>query len=197
MASIRQDLTTGKRLYVQTRYGEPVVDRLKALGAHWDAEQRCWWISARKRPQVEAILVESDQRVESGTEPETKPEDPHSIRLSGKGEYKGRTYYLGARTRDGQQVRCLTLPDTDGKFLSFWAPVAEVTVTKHYTPREVWDGRRYSGRTRTEYTTLGSIADFIRRQKDPATARGQCTECGSWGPVGEPCRDCGGEGSHV
>jgi len=124
-------------------------------------------------------------------------EDPHSIRLTGKGRYKGREYYAGAVTRDGTRVRLLTLPDAEGKYLDFWAPCPEVTQTKTYTPREQWDGRRYSGRTVTVYTTLGSVADFITRQKNPDTARGQCVECGAWGPRGESCPECGGEGSYV
>ena len=119
---------------------------------------------------------EAADRVQASTQAQ---EDPHRIRLTGKCEYKGRTYYMGFKTRDGQRVRLLTLPDSAGKYLDFWASAAEVRVVKTYTPREVWDGRRYSGRTRTEYTTLGGIADFVRDQrraeKDGVQA---CADCG-------------------
>jgi|SRR5437660_6477725 len=86
--------------------------------------------------------------------------------------------------------------------IDFWAFVKEndegkevAKIVKTYQPREVWDGRRYSGKTRTVYTTLGSIKDFIEKQKGP-NARGQCTECGEYGPLGETCRECH-EGTHV
>jgi hypothetical protein len=212
---------TGTRVYVQTRYGEPVVGKLKDLGAHWDRDRKEWWIGAAKAAQVEALLREegagfdlrdpvdraarADQLEDAGRGAEAEhvrsgevpQEDPDNIRLTGKGEYKGRSYYVGASTRDGKRCRLLALPDAGGKYLDFWADANLVTITKRYESRQVWDGRRYSGRTVTKYTTLGSIAKFLRDQKDPATRRGQCTECGSWGPAGESCGECGGEGSYV
>lgn len=123
----------------------------------------------------------------------TAREDPHDIRLTGKGRYKGREYYAGAVA--GGKVRLLTLPDDKGEYLDFWADCAQVEEMKQYRPREKWDGRMYSGRTVTVYTTLGSIADFVARQKrDQGTGRErvQCMECDAWGPAGEPCRECGG-----
>jgi hypothetical protein len=119
------------------------------------------------------------------------------VRLTGKGEYQGRSYYLGCRTKDGQRILILGLPRPDGTYFERWVPATEVRVTKVYQPREQWDGRRYSGRTVTVYQTLGSIAAFIRDQRNPDTARGQCTECGHYGPRGQACSECGGEGTHV
>jgi hypothetical protein len=122
-------------------------------------------------------------------------QDPHDIRLTGKGRYKGREYYAGSVTRDGLKVRLLTLPDASGDYLDFWVLCSLVEQTKTYTPREVWDGRRYSNSTVTKYTTLGSIADFIARQKrDAATGhqRVQCHECDAWHDASESCPECGG-----
>lgn len=125
-------------------------------------------------------------------------EDPDNIRLTGKGRYKGREYFAGAITKDGQRVRLLTLPDADGNYLDFWANCSEVEQTKEYKPREVWDGGRYSNRTVTQYTTLGSIADFVAKQKR-AKAAGlpECVECGKRGELvhdledgGMKCRAC-------
>jgi len=115
-------------------------------------------------------------------------ENPASIRLTGKGVYKGKTYYLGNRTKDGQRVRCLTLPNAAGEYLDFWANVSEVEVTKEYQPREVRVGFR--GRTETRYTTLGSIADFIAKQRD-AAQRGEqpCAACGKRGPLHHDLED--------
>lgn len=205
----------GRRVYVALPYGHPAKDAIKSLGAHWDPTSKCWWLTSAKRAEVEALLqregagfdlrkpedraIRADQLEEQGRTQEAaelrKPapqQDAHEIRLTGKGEYKGKTYYLGSRTRDGRRVRCLTLPGADGRYLDFWADADQVRVVKTYQPREVWDGRRYSGRTRTQHTTLGSIADFLERQKDPQTRRVQCLECGSWHNEGEECRDCGG-----
>ena len=235
MASLLTSLCTRKRIYVATKYGEPVVARLKALGAHWDPAHKAWWIGAAKRAEVEALLaaygnpaavptegsaavavsvglsadapagVVADKLEEAGKVKEAervrqgqaaqRPAD--EVRLTGKGTYQGRTYYLGARTKDGQRVLILGLPRPDGSYFERWVPAAEVTVTKEYQPRQVWDGRRYSGRTVTKYQTLGGIARFLRDQKNPATRRGCCTECGSYGPCGQPCSECGGEGSYA
>ncbi len=123
-------------------------------------------------------------------------EDPDNIRLTGKGRYKGREYYAGAITKDGQRVRLLTLPDTQGNFLDFWAQCSEVEETKRYEPRERWNGRRGSGSANVlVYQTLGGIADFIAKQKRNAgtgNERVQCVECGAWGNADEACRECGG-----
>lgn len=205
----------------------PIRGDIKALGGHWDGDRRAWWVGAAKLAQAEALVASigatptresaaladsvglrpeapagmvTDKLREEGRDADAdaiaRPrEDPGAIRLSGKGRYKGRDYYLGATTRDGRRVRLLTLPDAQGAYLDFWADAAAVEVTKTYQPREVTYG--YGRLRRTEHTTLGSIARFVARQRDPATRRGCCTECGSYGPVGLPCRDCGGEGSYA
>jgi hypothetical protein len=180
MASIRSDLSTGKRLYVQTRYGEPVVDRLKSLGAHWDAHFKCWWISPRKRASVEALLVDADQKQESGAEPQRKREDPDDIELQGKGRYKGKDYYVGRHEAASGKLHLYSLPNDKGEFIDFWADPNLVEVIKRYEPREVWDGRRYSGRTITVYQTLGGIAEYLREVKKPGP---KCAECGRPGEL--------------
>jgi hypothetical protein len=198
----------------------PLKDRIKSLGGHWDGDRRAWWVGARKLAEAEALVAGAegfatpasaaaarslglsgdtpagivcdrlreegrDREAEAVARPKQRPDD---VRLTGKGRYKGRDYYLGSSTRDGSRVRLLTLPDAGGDYLDFWADTAAVEVTRRYQPRE------YRGRT--ESTTLGSIARFLARQANPATRRGECTECGAWGPSGEPCSECGGEGSY-
>lgn len=176
----------GPRLYFR---GDtyPIRDAIKAMGGHWDGDERAWWVGTAKRASAESLAARP--ATGPGPEGERPRESPDAIRLTGKGRYKGRDYYLGATTRDGSRVRLLTLPDAGGKFLDFWADAALVDQFSRYQPRE------YRGRT--EHTTLGSIARFVARQANPATRRGQCYECGSWGPSGEPCPECGGEGSYV
>ena len=121
------------------------------------------------------------------------------VRLTGKGTYQGRTYYVGPQTRDGQRVLICGLPREDGTYYERWVPAAEVTITRTYEAREVWDGRRYSGRTELRYQTLGGIASFIRRQQQrthEARAdehRGTPTPCGRRdcrALRGQWCSDC-------
>lgn len=144
-------------------------------GKNFDADRKCWWVGVAKRVALEAFVKRVNEPVDPNA-PKVR-EDPHNIRLTGKGRYKDREYYAGAITQDRQRVRLLTLPDADGKYLDFWAPCAEVTQTKTYSPREVWDGRRGNG-TRTVYTTLGSIADFIADERAKESAgTPQCASC--------------------
>ncbi len=177
----------GSRIYIS---GDTfaIKDRLKALGCHPEPGPSGfrWWIGVAKAAQIYA-LVDSVKNADPNA-PKPK-QDPNDIRLTGKGIYKGRTYYAGSMTRDGLKVRLLTLPDKDGNYLDFWALCSEVEQTKVYQIRE------YRGQK--QYTTLGSIFSFIERQKNPATRRGECTECGAYGPSGESCSECGGEGSYV
>lgn len=160
----------GKRLYI---LGNTYAfkDRIKALGGHWDGERRAWWVGASKEKLVRDLVTS----LEGGTTPQT-PEDPDQVRLTGKGEYKGRAYYLGARAKDGSRVRCLTLPDSEGKYLDFWADLSEVKVTKTYAPRE------YRGQA--QHTTLGSVARFVKKEKG-ARDRGDpvCADCGKSGEL--------------
>lgn len=112
------------------------------------------------------------------------------VRLTGKGTYQGRSYYLGPQTKDGARVLILGLPKPDGSYFEHWVPAAEVQVTKTYQPREVWDGRRYSGRTRTVYQTLGGIADFIARENRNRTSGGAvCAACGKSGELVQDIED--------
>lgn len=182
MASIRTDLSTARRVYVQTAYGEPIVARLKRLGAHWDAAVKCWWLGAAKKEEVQALLVDADQRVESGAEPAQAAEDLSKARVYAQVEYQGRRYYVIAEQKgsDGLPVRA-RLTTLDG-LQPFWVDCAACQLVRTYEGREVWDGRRYSGRTEIRYQTIGSLRDF-RDQQQRARASGEpvCAGCGKAG----------------
>lgn len=60
MAQIDNTLSTKTRLYIKTVYGEPIIAKLKSAGAHWDVDQRAWWISTKKKSEIEA-LIQTDQ----------------------------------------------------------------------------------------------------------------------------------------
>jgi hypothetical protein len=155
----------------------PIKDRIKAMGGHWDGDRKAWWVGKAKAAEAQALVSASAVPVDPNA-PKPK-ENPDNIRLTGKGRYRGREYFAGSITRDGTKVRLLTLPDANGDFLDFWALRSEVEQTKIYKPRERWNGRRGSNGTITVYTTLGSISDFVKDQKQ-AKAEGaeQCYVCG-------------------
>jgi hypothetical protein len=217
MASIHG--VEGSRVYVRTAYGEPAVAALKALGAHWDRERRMWWVGKAKRAALEEALVGSDRAQDEAAAKGEAPakEDPADIRLVGKAKYKGRVYYVrwAGRTKRGTYAMRLVTLDAA---LDFWADGLDpadllsdvrgarereaqaerdglAVLVKTYQARQVWDGRRYSGRTVERHTTLADIQRFIRDQADPATRRGECSECGCHGPAGETCTECH-EGSY-
>lgn len=149
-----------------------VKDRIKAMGGHWDAEERAWWVGLALENQANELAQEQGQAPPA----ERGPDKPDDIRLTGKGIYKERTYYLGARTRDGMRIRCLTLPDKSGKFLDFWVKMDLVKIVKDYQPRQF--------RGRTEYTTLGSIARFVaREQRNREEGGAICAACGRSGDL--------------
>lgn len=197
----------GTRIYfVGNTYA--IKDQIKSMRGHWDGDRKQWWVGTSKAKDAEALVDRVNGTATSTPDAPPAKEDADDIRLVGKAKYKGRTYYCRwvGETKDGEyKCRLVTLDQS----VDFWAACARpheshidgsgdvAGIVKTYSPREVWDGRRYSGKTRTEYTTLGSIKRFIERQKDPETRRGECTECGAHGPVGQSCSECGGEGSYV
>lgn len=159
----------GKRVYLAgDTYA--VKDRIKALGGHWDEDRRAWWVGSTKIVEAQSLV---DNLAFTPAGPPVK-QNPNDIRLTGKGRYKGRTYFAGSITRDGNKVRLLTLPDANEEYLDFWALCSEVEEVKHYEPRE------YRGRT--EYTTLGSIARLVDREnRNRAEGEEVCAECGKSG----------------
>jgi hypothetical protein len=154
----------GARVYV-TGETYSIRDRLKSAGCHWDGERRQWWIGAAKAAEIEVLIGRA--AVEAPPK-----EDLDAARVQAKVEYKGRTYYAIAETRDGAKRRLVTL---DGK-VDFWAQSNDMSSLKTYHSRE------YRGRT--EYTTLGSIRRFVEREQRNRQAGGAvCAECGTSGEL--------------
>lgn len=160
-----QLIAEGRRIYLAGNTF-PIKDKIKSLGGHWDGDRRMWWLGIAKAEDAKTLCDAAP-----ADDAPREPQKPDDIRLTGKGRYKGREYFAGSITRDGAKVRLLTLPDASGKFLDFWAPCSEVEQTKSYAPRE----HTYRGHTTIRYTTLGSIADFIkdRREADKQIAAGE------------------------
>lgn len=177
---------TGARIYF---LGDTFAakDKIKSMGGHWDGDRRAWWVGSAKADEAAALVASLSAAPAAGnTQERAKVGD--DAKVVAKAKYKGRSYYvlwMGTCSSGAEKARLTVL---DGS-IDFWADLAQVEITKRYQPRE------YRGRT--EYTTLGSIRRFIERQSKPETRRGECTECGAWGPSGESCPECGGEGSYV
>ncbi|TXH55356.1 MAG: hypothetical protein E6Q97_08950 [Desulfurellales bacterium] len=166
----------GSRVYI-TGNSYPVKERLKAVGCHWDAERKQWWIGTGKRETIEAVLAGTD-----GAEPtETEKQEQLSRKpLIGKIEYKGRVYFgIGYSTRTRKYH--LTVMDCS---IEFWALETECTIVKQY------EARQYRGQSIPQ--TIAGLRRFMEQQKNSATRRVQCVECDAWHNVGESCRECGG-----
>lgn len=164
----------GQRIYV-VGDSYAIRDRLKRIGCHWDGDRRQWWIGAAKGAEIEALIGRA------ATEAPPK-EDLDAARVKAKVEYKGRTYYAIAETRDGAKMRLVTM---DGS-VDFWAATGECKTLKTYAPRT----RTWRGRTETSYTTLGSIRRFVAEIKEAkATGAPTCAECGRPGELIEDLED--------
>lgn len=150
----------GTRIYL-TGDTFPVKDKIKSIGGHWDGDRKAWWVGTAKAADAQKLI--DDLSATPAVETKPTKQDPHDIRLTGKGRYKGREYFVGAVTRDGTKVRLLTLPDANGEFLDFWALCSDVEQIKTYQPREVRRG--YGRHTETVHTTLGSIASFVAKSR--------------------------------
>lgn len=153
----------GNRVYV-TGDSYPIKDRLKSIGCHWDGERRQWWIGAKKQSELDSIVANGATAAKS--------EDSSAVRIVGKAEYKGRSYYVrwyGVAKSGEWKCHLTTL---DGK-IDFWAGDGSdgrdgARIVKEYHPRE------YRGRT--QYTTLGSLRQFIASKKT-ISAGGECPRC--------------------
>lgn len=174
----------GQRIYV-ANLPFAVKDRVKSLGAHWDADRRQWWIGTAKGTKLEALVAELNAAPADA--PQERPDD---IRIVGKARYKGRVYYV--RVIAGERARLVTL---DAK-LDFWATIGDgagqAVIIKTYHSRTVSDGYGQ----RTVHQTLGSIREFIaqaeRDRTDPDVERRRCWECGRLFSELE-CRSQGGD----
>jgi len=191
----------GQRIYL-TGDTYPLRQHIKAIGGHWDAGRRAWWVGLAKLTEAEKLAAEAapaslgapgtgDGDAGSGTPAggaaaakAAAVADLDRAVVRAKVEYKGRNYYQIAETRDRESLRLVSL---DGK-VDFWALRTNVVFLKTYD--DSGSVRRGSGRYQRDPMTLGSLRRVIERQRDPATRTGTCTECGNRGPHGQTCREC-------
>lgn len=187
---IHLDLSTGNRIYLRGDTYK-LRDKIKAIGGHWDPDQRAWWVGAAKRGEADRLVAIAGNPVQDGAVivPEALPED---TKIVGKAEYKGRQYLIlweGEGT-DGRRSAKLTFRDGTRQF---WVHTDQYVVTKVYPTRD------YRGRP--ESMTLGKLKRLAQEYR-AARAQGKeaCHKCGSLACVNGGgcymcgCRNC--DGSH-
>lgn len=180
--------TEGRRTYI-TGDTYPHRDSLRSAGAHWDGDRRAWWLGDAKRAaalaeQLGGTGADSGDRKGPGT----------SAIVAGRGEYKGKTYYLAGRSgRDGD-VRVIETRDggkvllyaRDGSF-QFWADRDAVSIVKIYA-------------SAAKISALRNYAARMKSRRD--SGDDSCQTCernfasGRWAPYCgsgdyDDCRSCG------
>jgi hypothetical protein len=151
--------TVGSRLYV-TGNTYSIKDRLKAIGCHWDAERKQWWIGKAKQAELSAIVSGVAAQATASGYVKPTAEELSDKPCTGKAEYKGKTYYvIGYSERTGK----LHLTTLDCS-IDFWASINDVNIVKRYEARE--ERGRYGRSTgQYRYQTVGGIRRFIEQSK--------------------------------
>ena len=182
--------TEGRRTYLcGNTYS--IRDKIRAIGAHWDADRKAWWTS--KRDAAEALVAKlptAEPPAQASQSIEAQRDGLESV-VAGRATYQGRTYYVAGRvvrgrthwddtvqaitTRDGQKV---LLYFRDGS-RQFWAPLARYTGAVV----RVGDAPDVSGaeivKTYDRPQTIKRLAKFAEEAKAGFPGRATCYMCGS------------------
>lgn len=181
--------TKGRRIYIKTAYGEPVVAALKNLGAKWDAERREWWTGAAKREAVEAIInAPAEEHAETAARKASDDLRRDQNNILGRAVIDGTTYYVVAH---GENARgdWVKLMFRDGS-KTFFKAAGDVEITKEYQrPQSLARLQEFAENLRLE-------RELERDESAPYVE--SCMECGAsyktFGNVwddGMSCRRCG------
>lgn len=179
--------TEGRRTYL-TGNTYPYRDRIRAIGAHWDAGRKAWWTA--KKADAEALVQElqgaEQQAAEQEREAGISTSDPV---IRGRAKYRGKTYYVlahGVSQKTGKPYCKLAFRDGSRVF---WArDVRDVEIIKEYRePKSIDSLRAYAEEAK-------------RHQEQYPGHDGQCDECkerrgiiecqDSSGITGLCCRRC-------
>lgn len=194
--------TEGRRTYI---LGNTylVKDQLRAAGCRWDADKKAWWMGKRESAQDLIAKLGADTRtaatpVANGNGGNKVPRDGIQSVVAGRGEYKGKTYYIAGRTVRGdthwddgvapvrtQDRTKVLLYFRDGS-IQFWAAVDQVRITKTYSKPQ----------------TIQGLRDFAAEQKQAKDdGENDCWMCRREGERGnlrmhlhDGCEVCGAEG---
>lgn len=183
----------GRRCYVKTDYGDPVVNKLKNnFQLHWDRERKAYWLSSQFHDKVNEIIAkhEADPAASQPT-----AQDTSTITVVGRAKYKGKTYYIRWVGMTRQQTYKARLCSLNGQ-IDFWATMAQPHERHHH------DGSGDVAVVVASYEqekTLGSIRRFIEKQKSgqpgsrddhdrPDRPVRGCSTCQSLGRMCDRCR---------
>lgn len=169
----------GRRHYIRNS-PFALKDQLRAAGCKWDPEQRAWWTSKADVAQKFAKAA-AEQPKAAGLNQE----------VAGKATYKGRSYYLAARTIRGSthwDDRCEAVTSRDGSKMllafvdgskTFWTSRNEVQVTQTY-------------RTARTIASLREFAQKARSSDSTGRRAGTCADCGTSSARLVECADSSG-----
>jgi hypothetical protein len=122
--------TEGRRCYI-TGNTYPFRDRIRALGAHWDATRKQWWTGKREEAEQLVAKLQSDEQAARQQEREQGISTSACV-IRGRAEYQGKVYYLLAHgvTKEGKPY--VKLCFRDGSKVFWAANVAEVKILREY-----------------------------------------------------------------
>lgn len=174
-ATIVARTDTPRRVWIKTQYGEPVVPKLKSIGARWDPKEKLWWVGASKRDDVEKLIGSSDPGNRDTSVPKT-------TNILGTATYKGKTYFIlwsGVTSRGSKAYK---LSFRDGK-ASFWADATKVTPGKTFR-RPVTLSKLLSYKPGA---ARGGEDWSYRSDGEPGPVRG-CGQCRQLGKMCDRCK---------
>jgi hypothetical protein len=150
----------------------PFKEQIKALQAHWDPDERAWWVGKSKLSAAEELVNRTENQSGGSDSARSLEVVDSNTRILGRAKYKGKSGYLmlwEGSTKHGPAVK---LAFRDGSKI-FWASAAEVTIEKYYESRE-----RYG---QIQYMTFGRLnylaEEFkIQKQAEEATEKKRLEE---------------------
>lgn len=146
-------------------------DQIKAIGGHWDADRKAWWVGSQNREAAEKIASDAPKQDYVPTPIKRSDRVFRKVRYAGKNGGAARTYYVVAESRSGK-FRLTTLDMS----IDFWADASACETVKVYQGHSRFGG--YGRGQIMSYPTIGSIADFVQdaRQADREIAQGRVPE---------------------
>lgn len=172
----------GRRSYLRGNT-YPIKDQLKSAGAHWDGEQRAWWIGDHGKAEELAAKGAGGPQA-GGEERGNGASDKLTAdsKIAGKARYQGREYLLvwEGQTRKGFAAK---LAFSDGSKI-FWASQGEYQVTKRYEERTEGHGRYQRTRGGMTFGRLQELCEeFAEKRKEEKALGAKDGMVGERGPL--------------
>lgn len=180
-------VSEGRRHYI-TGNTYPVRDRIRSLGAHWDAERKAWWTG--KRDEAEQLVAKLNEQATARCEQERREGISLTDRvIRGRCKYKGKTYYILAHGISQSSGRPYAkLCSRDGSMV-FWASAEHMPtlrVIKEYDePKSIQSLRDYAARA--QQGGGGRLEDGYYYGPGGEVLASGCGECSRRGSM---CRSC-------